>query len=381
MTNNFKIKSFATPSAFDPNEINKSKIGGVNDNLSWTDVYNLYEDASVSLYNSISGTVCSGFFIDYADPNGNLGYIVSSAHCVLSSNRETRQTIYGTVYNVNKTGKDIVYRLKIIGVDASNDIAVLHPVEDAAPYDTYIDLNKQTHFSFGDSRKTRIGSEIAVLGNPEGIEQQSFTVGVVRDNIHTVPNGVQPCEAIMTDSSVSGGNSGSPIITKTGHVVGILGFSYTGTVEQINGGPAQYVVQPIVQRIIDGLGSSSMWTDVNGDYVKGFLGIHFNAIFPYNVINWGGVGTWTRKGVYVDTAQNPGNILLNKILVSINDITVGDVEGQIAPGSITNFILPSTDVKVVYIDPADLTTEIETTITLLDFPAVNDAPLSLGNNL
>jgi len=52
----FRVKSFSTASAFDPNEISKSKTvtSSENSQQSWTEVYKLYEYASVSIYNIIS---------------------------------------------------------------------------------------------------------------------------------------------------------------------------------------------------------------------------------------------------------------------------------------------------------------------------------------
>ena len=345
-------------------------------------IYELNEDASVSLYGLVSetsGATCSGFFINYIDPNGNKGYIVTAAHCVLVGNREqVIPNMYGTVTNVNGTGVDKVYRMKIIGVDASNDIAVLHPISDDG---TYIDLNNQISMSFGKSRSVKIGSMATIIGNPAGLDQQSLTFGIVRDNMHTIYFGSQPCESILTDSSISSGNSGSPILDSNGLVIGILSFGYGGNIDDLNGGPAQYVVQPIVERIINGMGKESEWTDSKGNYSKkGFLGIRYTAVSIPQIINWDGIGTWSRKGVYVSSSRH--SELVGKILISINDIIIGDIQGQVAPGSITSLLKSGTEVKIVYVNPKEnLNNEKEISIVLDPFPLENDVPLTSSMNV
>jgi len=80
------------------------------------------------------------------------------------------------------------------------------------------------HLPLGDSEAVRVGDEVVAVGNPFalGVLDQSptFTLGIVSAVHHTQGNYT---ECIVTDAELNPGNSGGPLVTMAGEVVGING--------------------------------------------------------------------------------------------------------------------------------------------------------------
>ena len=72
----------------------------------------------------------------------------------------------------------------------------------------------------GDSNAVKVGQEVCVMGSPLGLEQ-SFSTGVV--SAKRVLDGF---EWIQTTAPISPGNSGSPVMTRSGRVIGVATFGY-----------------------------------------------------------------------------------------------------------------------------------------------------------
>jgi S1-C subfamily serine protease len=101
-------------------------------------------------------------------------------------------------------------RADVIGQDAATDLAVLR-VAATVPW-----------ARFGDSRRLRVGQVAIAIGNPYGF-QHSVTSGVISAlgrslRSHT---GRLIDDIIQTDASLNPGNSGGPLVTTRGEVVGI----------------------------------------------------------------------------------------------------------------------------------------------------------------
>jgi parallel beta-helix repeat protein len=72
----------------------------------------------------------------------------------------------------------------------------------------------------GDSSAVKVGQEVCVMGSPLGLEQ-SFSTGVV--SAKRVMDGF---EWIQITAPISPGNSGSPVMTRSGRVIGVATFGY-----------------------------------------------------------------------------------------------------------------------------------------------------------
>ena len=108
------------------------------------------------------------------------------------------------------------FKARLLGRDEVGDLALLRidvPDGETLP-----------HLPLGDSEAVRVGDEVVAVGNPFalGVIDQSptFTLGIVSAVHHTQGNYT---ECIVTDAELNPGNSGGPLVTMAGEVVGING--------------------------------------------------------------------------------------------------------------------------------------------------------------
>ena len=144
-----------------------------------------------------SGTsLGSGFVVDRD------GYIVTNYH-VIEGAKEIE---------VNFSGDDRV-PAKVIGSDPSTDLAVLKIGARSRAL---------TPLPLGNSDAVHVGDAVVAIGNPFGLER-SATAGIVsalQRNI-TAPNGYTIDEVIQIDAPINQGNSGGPLLSAGGEVIGV----------------------------------------------------------------------------------------------------------------------------------------------------------------
>ncbi|MCF8552229.1 MAG: trypsin-like peptidase domain-containing protein [Candidatus Planktophila sp.] len=148
-----------------------------------------------------SGGSGSGFVID------SNGYILTNNHvisdAVISGGKIQVTLNDGTTY----TGK-------VIGRDASFDLAVLK-----------IDAIGLKALQFGDSDKIAVGDAVIAIGSPLGLSG-TVTTGIISAKDRAVTTGDSRTEssfinALQTDAAINPGNSGGPLVDSTGAVIGI----------------------------------------------------------------------------------------------------------------------------------------------------------------
>ncbi len=333
-------------------------------NRSAANVYHRSYDACCS-FNSISSSddifSCSGFFIT---PNG---YLVTAAHCVLSDtfNNTTQRydplvEFFVSISNVNGvSGVNRVLTARLVGYDQIADIAVLK-----------VDgLTSQQSLSWGKSRQTPIGSRLYVLGNPGGVDEDSFCSGIVRDNKY---NGEFPLfyvECVLTDATIIGGNSGGPLLNAIGEVIGLSNYGI-GSSNQLGGGVSQYVAEIIVNRIIQyDLAGRPVRTNYNASNPT--LTIPSSTSHPY-ILNdgsciYGALGAtllqlpkWLvpylnsslYQGGYVYDVESSSDlknyVSSDDIIMSIDNQPLGLFKNQITPHSVLMNKLPGNSVTITY---------------------------------
>jgi len=130
------------------------------------------------------------------------GYVVTNAHVLSGAS-------FANVY----TYENKKYGADLIGYDLDMDIAL---------------LKIQGSFSrldFGDSDDVKIGEKVIAIGNPLGL---SFTVteGIISARDRRGTNNLP--YYFQTDVSLNPGNSGGPLISTKGDVIGINNFKISG---------------------------------------------------------------------------------------------------------------------------------------------------------
>ena len=178
-----------------------------------------------------AGSLGSGFIIS---PDG---YIVTNNHLVQGANGS------GTVDSVTVITTDRKeYTARIVGRDASSDLAVLK-----------IDGRNLPYVQWGDSAKARVGDWVIAIGNPYGLGG-TVTAGII-SALHRGITGVGAYDRyIQTDASINMGNSGGPMFDLNGNVIGINSALISPTGASVGIGlaiPAE-LAKPVVDALMKG---------------------------------------------------------------------------------------------------------------------------------
>jgi putative serine protease PepD len=148
------------------------------------------------------------------------GYILTNAHVV---------TLDGATNKVSievKTSTGVVTQATVIGVDPTNDLAVIK-----AP-------GVFTPMEFADSSKVNVGDNVVAIGAPLGLEE-SVTTGILSALNRTIQvassavpdgslqlwngSGAAPVSlrVLQTDAAINPGNSGGALLNNKGQLIGI----------------------------------------------------------------------------------------------------------------------------------------------------------------
>jgi S1-C subfamily serine protease len=128
------------------------------------------------------------------------GYVLTNAHVVAGAAKLRASFTDGQVIDA-----------ALVGEDAATDTAVLRLAGNGLP-----------HAELGKSAGLRVGQLVAAIGNPLGF-QCTVTAGIVSALGRTLrtPSGRVIESVIQTDAPLNPGNSGGPLVSGAGRVVGI----------------------------------------------------------------------------------------------------------------------------------------------------------------
>ncbi len=327
--------------------------------------YNSYD--ACSSFNSIdeAGNIysCSGFFVT------SNGYMVTAAHCVLSNtfNETTQRYDPLTEFDISISNVNGIRNLnkvlngRLVGYDQLCDVAVLK-----------VDgLTSQQFLNWGKSRQTPIGSRVFVLGNPAGVDEDSFAIGIVRDNKY---NGEFPTfyvESVLTDGTIIGGNSGGPLLNSVGQVIALTNYGI-GESNQLGGGVSQFIAQNIVNQIIAydiaGRPQRSLFNASDntltipsstnhkfilndGSRIFGALGATLIQI-PRYILTLLNLDGNLYRGAFVMSVDSSSNLAsyieMYDIIISIDNLELGLFKSQITPLSLLVNKSPYESVSIKY---------------------------------
>ncbi len=213
----------------------------------YTQLYDRTIDSVVSVQRG--GGQGSGFVYG-ANESGAGSYVVTNAHVVGDAPNVTIQFTRGE----SRTGT-------VVGTDVSSDLAVVR-VTETPDYVEGLPVS---------SEQPRHGQRVAALGSPFGLEE-TITHGIISglnrsmptDRGYTIPNVVQ------TDAPISSGNSGGPLVTCDGEVVGVNSAGIAAqTAENIGFAISPTTVQRVVPSLIE-----------TGEFATPTLGVSATSVTP-----------------------------------------------------------------------------------------------------
>lgn len=252
------------------------------------------------------------------------GYIVTNNHVVSGAD-------VVTVTFDNKFTTDA----KIVGRDASSDIAVIKIDEKNLPY-----------MEFGNSDDVKVGQWVLAVGYPLTLDA-TVTAGIVSAKGRSIGiNQRQSATAIesfiQTDAAVNPGNSGGALVNTSGQLVGINSAiaSPTGSYAGYSYAIPANIVKKVAEDIIK-----------YGTVQRGYLGINYidRKMLSQDELNTMGIDR--TEGVYVEkvitgSGADQAGIKHGDLIIKVNGVSIKtspDLLAQIA------LYKPGDNISITYI--------------------------------
>jgi len=184
------------------------------------------------------------------------GKILTAAHVVQTANAIEVEFL---------TGETI--KARVLSSEPSADVALLQL--DKAPRAPFV-------AKIGDSDAVEIGAPVFVVGAPLGASH-TLTVGYIsaRRRPNATLSGMSRAEFFQTDAAINQGNSGGPLFTMQGEVIGIVShiLSHSGGSEGLGFAVTSKVARQLLEQ-------KSFWSGVGGYMLSGDLAKVFNLPPP-----------------------------------------------------------------------------------------------------
>lgn len=268
-----------------------------------------------------AGSVLGSGFIVSAD-----GLIVTNRHVIVGA-----RTVRVRLSDSREVAADI------IGSDAATDIALLR-----------VHAGRLPALRLGSSEKVSVGDVVIAIGNPYGLGQ-SVTAGILSARGRTLEDDPY-IDFLQTDAAINRGNSGGPLLSADGTVLGV-----TSAIFSPNGGSVGLGFAIPAETVAAVIGE----IQAHGHVDRGYLGISAQALTPAIAT---ALGAPTPDGALISEvdAHGPAN----------GTLLVGDVLLNIGSTPVTFTALPKIAARLV--------PDNKVTVTLSRDGAQLSLPLTIG---
>jgi S1-C subfamily serine protease len=258
------------------------------------------------------------------------GFILTNSHVVHGASAIDVVLPDGERYRADKVGDDPDTDLAVARISATNLVPV----------------------TFGDSQSLRVGQLVIAIGNPYGF-QATVTSGVVSAVGRSLrsQSGRLIDNVIQTDAALNPGNSGGPLVTSNGEVVGVntaIIVAAQGICFAIAINTAKFVAARLIK---------------DGRIRRGYIGVAGqNAPLHRALVRTHHLPTGT--GIFVisieqDSPAQRAGIREGDMIVGLNDHSIPDIDAlhrlltDYQPGvRATLTVIRGTEKLVLYIEPA-----------------------------
>ncbi|MDA1349233.1 MAG: trypsin-like peptidase domain-containing protein [Chloroflexi bacterium] len=253
----------------------------------------LVEQVSPTVTSIAVESTARGLFFDFTDEGAGTGivvrpdgYIVTNRHVI-----DEAESIMVSMSNGDS------FPARLVGADRLTDLAVIK-----------IDAQDLKAATLGDSDLLNVGDWVLALGNALALKGgPTVTLGIVSARGRTVKteSAEDLYDMIQTDAAINDGNSGGPLVSLNGEVIGIN----TAILRQAQGigfTVSSNVAKPIIDSLIE-----------HGRVVRPLIGLEGRDVTPalasrYNLrVNEGIIVTlMTRDGPAYRGGIRPGDIII-----------------------------------------------------------------------
>ena len=183
-------------------------------------------------------SVNRGLFFDFTDEGAGTGIIISSDGYIVTNYHVIHDVIAvrvdlpnGDSYDAKIAGWDIVTDLAVLKIEPETDLPVVE---------------------WGNSDGMRVGDWVVALGNALSLKGgPTVTLGIISALGRTVPTERGPLyHMIQTDAAINKGNSGGPLVSLDGKVIGIS-TAMLGQAQGIGFAVSSETALPVIDSLIE----------------------------------------------------------------------------------------------------------------------------------
>jgi serine protease Do len=218
-------------------------------------------------------------------------------------------------------GRDVP--AKLLGADAVTDIALLK-----------VNAGNLPALHLGTSQSVSVGDPVIAIGNPFGLGQ-SVSAGIISARGRTLEDDPY-IDFLQTDAAINHGNSGGPLMSPEGTVVGVTSAIFSPSGGSVGLGfaiPAETVSSVIGQ------------LETKGRVERGYLGISAQELTP---ILAKALGMKTPAGALITSVDPagpavstfvPGDVLLSVGSSRVTYKTLGKITTRLQPDALTTMTM------------------------------------------